>query len=159
MMKSLNSWRANKILNEFVGPAGQVDPTGQLSASMPQVFPKSPIGSARPGMAPSAMVSAQDDNQTDQDQDVNNQPQVANDAQPQDPNDILPPGLQRYIKILSSKPTQQIIAVRTAFNQALQSALMAKNKSAGRMGMMANFNQARGMKMNFGQPVASPEQN
>lgn len=165
-MKSLNERRLERVIREFVGPKGQVDPTGYQPVSMPSVVPQSPIGSARPGMASTTMQTPpdnqqamqqqqQDSDQQNSDQQQANQDQGVNNQQnaaPQDPSASLPPALQRYVKMLSRKPASEVMAIRTAFNQALQNALMARSKSYGRMGMMANFNQARDMKTNFGQP-------
>ena len=129
-MKSLNEWRQ---INEFAGPVGQVDPMGQGAAPMPSVVPQSPAGAARPGMAQNGMGQ-----------------------QPTDPQDELPVVLQNFLRVLKGKSPMQIMQVRSQFEQAVQSILAAKSQSAGRMGMMTNYRQAKAQKDNWGHPAPMP---
>jgi hypothetical protein len=131
-MRSLKHWQKRQMIMEFAGPAGQVDPTGFGSVSMPNVVPMAPAGAARPGMASNAMMRP---------------PQVQ-----EDPNE-LPTAAQGLLKTLSSKSPAQIIQFRNHFNQEVQDILMHKSISAGRAGMRDNLSQAKTMQSNFGQPV------
>lgn len=126
-MKSLNEWR--QTLTEFAGPVGQVDPMGAGAAPMPNVVPQAPAGAARPGMAQTGMGQQQ---------------------QPTDPQDELPVVLQNFLRVLKGRSPMQILQVRAQFEQAVQSILAQKSQSAGRMGMMTNFQQAKAMKDNWG---------